>query len=541
MASPSHFSFCSSPLLSLSLSLSPPSESSSDFPLTCSSWSLSLAVTRNLSHREEARLEQTAAKDKYDGCKNFAFLFIGVLTLVYTLVELGMGVWFHILVMLSDGFHNLSDVVALGIGLWASKKSRQAKSMQYSYGFARTELLGALVNGCFLLSLALYVMLEAIPKFIRPEMPEEGISFYFIIGAGVGLGLNVTGAIVFFITGRGHSHAGHSHEHGGGGHEEKAPKKKKVDKKKNKKRGGRDENANRKELIPVSDDKWSETEPLLLTDDDEGAAHSHDHEHGSKHETAHDHDHGHGHSDASKGKQELDSGHSHAHGGHDESEEGEHAGHSHGGHDAGNAHADHNLHAIFLHFLGDALSSVFVLVTALLWYFFPMDSAACPVWSIKCHNSWVAFIDPATSLIVVIIILTTTIPLVKSVLSILLQKVPKGIDSDRISQDLAQLEDVAGVHDLHIWELVSGLNLASVHLDCRGNGANFNDTLTLVRKVFHENKVHSVTVQPEFVGDDHPGRNHCDTMCVDDCVETWCCEPEIEPELQNAILLDGGL
>lgn len=38
-----------------------------------------------------------------------------------------------------------------------------------SYGWARTEILGGLTNGCFLLSLCLYVILEAIPKFIEPE------------------------------------------------------------------------------------------------------------------------------------------------------------------------------------------------------------------------------------------------------------------------------------------------------------------------------------------------------------------------------------
>jgi cation diffusion facilitator family transporter len=102
---------------------------------------------------------------RYDSCKNFAFIFVGVLTLLYTLGELGFGAIFHVLVLLSDGFHNLSDVVALGIALWASRKSRQAKTIEYSYGYARTELLGALVNGCFLLSLALYVFLEAIPRF----------------------------------------------------------------------------------------------------------------------------------------------------------------------------------------------------------------------------------------------------------------------------------------------------------------------------------------------------------------------------------------
>ena len=76
------------------------------------------------------------------------------------------------------------------------------------------------------------------------------------------------------------------------------------------------------------------------------------------------------------------------------------------------------VHAIFLHFLGDALSSVFVLATALLWYFF-FDPDQ------PTKNVWVQYVDPAASIIVVGIILFSTIPLVRSVLSVLLQRAPK--------------------------------------------------------------------------------------------------------------------
>ena len=43
-----------------------------------------------------------------------------------------------------------------------------------SYGWARTEILGALINGTFLISLCLYVTLEAIPEYIQPSEVESG-------------------------------------------------------------------------------------------------------------------------------------------------------------------------------------------------------------------------------------------------------------------------------------------------------------------------------------------------------------------------------
>lgn len=93
-------------------------------------------------------------------------------------------------------FHNLSDVVSLYIAFWcaslfwrdlplafkfivfmifvplltcrAVQASKRESSDQMSYGWVRSEILGGLTNGCFLLSLCLYVALESIPRFIEP-------------------------------------------------------------------------------------------------------------------------------------------------------------------------------------------------------------------------------------------------------------------------------------------------------------------------------------------------------------------------------------
>merc|ERR1712137_738103 len=129
------------------------------------------------------------------------------------------------LTLLSDGFHNLSDVLALIIAAWASKASRRGSSDQMSYGWARTEILGALTNGVFLLSLCLYTSLEAVPEMVEAitgTSADEPAGLYFIVVAAGGLAVNTFGTVVFAITGQsyGHSHAGggHGHSHGGHGH-----------------------------------------------------------------------------------------------------------------------------------------------------------------------------------------------------------------------------------------------------------------------------------------------------------------------------------
>jgi len=145
--------------------------------------------------------------------------------LIYSLAELGVAIWLKSLALLSDGFHNLSDVVSLMIAIWANQAAKKVNTEKYSYGWGRAEILGALTNACFLLSLSLYIVLEAIPKIIDPEPMESGL--YFIIVASTGIGLNLFGTIVFAVTGQnshGHSHAG-GHGHAHGGHGEKKEKK----------------------------------------------------------------------------------------------------------------------------------------------------------------------------------------------------------------------------------------------------------------------------------------------------------------------------
>jgi len=88
-------------------------------------------------------------------------------------------------------FHNLSDVVSLYIAFWyrdtgqavsclcvalisvllyhrAVQAAKRESNDKMSYGWVRSEILGGLTNGCFLLSLCLYVALESIPRFIDP-------------------------------------------------------------------------------------------------------------------------------------------------------------------------------------------------------------------------------------------------------------------------------------------------------------------------------------------------------------------------------------
>lgn len=90
---------------------------------------------------------------------------------------------------------------------------------------------------------------------------------------------------------------------------------------------------------------------------------------------------------------------------------------------------------------------------------------------------------------------------------------------------LRKIRGIISVHDLHIWQLVDGLVIASVHVDVL-HGADWAGVAGKIRKVFHKHRIHSVTIQPEFHEEGFSGSAVCDNMCVSECMEAWCCEDE---------------
>lgn len=93
-------------------------------------------------------------------------------------------------------------------------KKEHTSDARYSYGWQRAEILGALVNGVFLLALCFSIFMEAIERFVN--VTEVKNPKLVIIVGSLGLASNIVGLFLFHD--HGHSHGGHSHSHGGGGH-----------------------------------------------------------------------------------------------------------------------------------------------------------------------------------------------------------------------------------------------------------------------------------------------------------------------------------
>ena len=104
------------------------------------------------------------------------------LNLVITLLQVIGGIIANSLGLLSDAAHNLSDVVALGMSLWAVRLGRRAATPHRTFAYKRAEILVALFNSAVLVALSVYIIVEAVQRLIHP--PE--VQGLWVIGFAAG-------------------------------------------------------------------------------------------------------------------------------------------------------------------------------------------------------------------------------------------------------------------------------------------------------------------------------------------------------------------
>ena len=129
------------------------------------------------------------------------------LTSVFLVAEVIGGLITNSLALLSDAAHMGTDVIAMAISLFAVRMSRKPADAKRTYGFARMEAIGALVNGGMLFLVAGYILWEAVGRFRQPpDVASTGMLVIAALGlvvnlismrllkAGSGDSLNVKGA-----------------------------------------------------------------------------------------------------------------------------------------------------------------------------------------------------------------------------------------------------------------------------------------------------------------------------------------------------------
>jgi len=141
-----------------------------------------------------------------------------------------------------------------------------------------------------------------------------------------------------------------------------------------------------------------------------------------------------------------------------------------------------NSRAALLHVLGDAAGSV----------------AAIAAGIVIVTTGWTP-IDPLLSLLVAALILVSALRLLREVVHVLMEGVPLSIQLDAVGLDLARLDGVLRVHDLHVWTLSSGTIALSAHLEIR-DLADWPGILAAARQLMDtRHGIRHVTLQPEVL------------------------------------------
>ncbi|XP_038442364.1 zinc transporter 10 isoform X3 [Canis lupus familiaris] len=181
---------------------------------------------------------------------------------------------------------------------------------------------------------------------------------------------------------------------------------------------------------------------------------------------------------------------------------------------------------VLLHVMGDALGSVVVVITAIIFYVRPLQPED------PCN--WQCYIDPSLTIIMVIIILSSAFPLIKETAAILLQMVPKGVNMEELMSKLSAVPGISSVHEVHIWELISGKIIATLHIKYQKD-RDYQDASRKIREIFHSVGIHNVTIQFEQVDLKDPVEQKdllllCSSPCISKgCEKQLCCPPGALP------------
>ncbi|MEZ4848186.1 MAG: cation diffusion facilitator family transporter [Bacteroidia bacterium] len=121
------------------------------------------------------------AHHQHHGTGNIKVAFF--LNLGFTLIEIVGGILTNSVAIISDAIHDLGDSLSLGLSWYFQSLSGKKGDAQFSFGYQRFSLLGAVINSIVLVIGGILVLQEAIPRLWEPTQPHaEGMIYLAILG-----------------------------------------------------------------------------------------------------------------------------------------------------------------------------------------------------------------------------------------------------------------------------------------------------------------------------------------------------------------------
>jgi len=124
-----------------------------------------------------------------------------------------------------------------------------------------------------------------------------------------------------------------------------------------------------------------------------------------------------------------------------------------------------NIKGVFYHMIADALSSVGIVIAALLIMFV----------------GW-TFVDPLVSIGISLVILVWAYGILKDSTRVLLEMAPSGLDGEILSEDLKKsFPEIRELHNVHLWSITPDMLVFSAHVQLDTNNLNMSSEALIAK------------------------------------------------------------
>jgi cobalt-zinc-cadmium efflux system protein len=151
------------------------------------------------------------------------------------------------------------------------------------------------------------------------------------------------------------------------------------------------------------------------------------------------------------------------------------------------SHENINMRSVYLHLLGDMLTSVAVLLGGLAMKY------------LQWYRT-----DSVFSIVIAIYLLYMSWGILRSSLRIIMQFTPEEVDIQKIAKGIENIAGVKNTHHVHVWQINEHDLMFEAHIDLAEDikVSNFETVLKEIKQLLKLNGINHSTIQPEFSVDD---------------------------------------
>lgn len=101
-------------------------------------------------------------------------IFVFILNITFNVIVILGGLITNSVAILADCLHDLSDTISIGLAGVLEHVSQKNPNENYTYGYQRFSILGAVITSIFVIIVSVVVVYESISRLLCPVAPEAG-------------------------------------------------------------------------------------------------------------------------------------------------------------------------------------------------------------------------------------------------------------------------------------------------------------------------------------------------------------------------------